>query len=224
MGQTWLDLLFAHWAVEPAAVRRLIPNGLELDLFDGRAWIGITPFEVAGLHPRGLPPPPRLSRFPELNVRTYVRAVGRPGIWFFSLDAGSVLAVAAARALYGLPYFPARMDMERTGGAIGYASRRTAGPPASFSARYEPAGAPVDAAADSLEAWLTERYRLYATRAGRPWRADIHHAPWRLRRATADVDAAAMVAPLGLELHGEPHLLYAARQDVVIWPPAPLRP
>jgi uncharacterized protein YqjF (DUF2071 family) len=223
VGQTWRALAFLHWPVPPRDMRRVVPPALALDLFDGRAWLGITPFEVVGHRLRGLPPLPVLSRFPELNVRTYVTLGGRPGIHFLSLDAASLFAVLGARAAYRLPYFPARMRIAADPAEVRYRSARLAGPRAGLRAAYGPTGAVFTAAPGSLEHWLTERYCLYtAGDPGPPRRADIHHPPWRLQRATADVAHNTMTEPLGLRLDGAPHALFAARQDVVIWPPAPV--
>ncbi|MEA2246003.1 MAG: uncharacterized protein QOH46_532, partial [Solirubrobacteraceae bacterium] len=124
MGQTWIDLLFAHWPVPAERLREVVPSELELDLFEGSGWISVTPFEVIGTRARGMPPPPGLSRFPELNVRTYVTVGDRAGIWFFSLDAARASADAAARVLYRHPYFRAEMAIERRGAWIAYTSRR----------------------------------------------------------------------------------------------------
>ena len=121
MAQTWEDLLFAHWRLPQERLQELVP-GLPVDTFDGDAWLGITPFVVTNLRAVGTPPAPGISTFPELNVRTYVTVDEKPGIYFFSLDAGSRLAVEAARRLYRLPYFRARMSVRRSGG-----SRTTAG-------------------------------------------------------------------------------------------------
>jgi len=118
-AQTWERLAFLHWPVDGDAVRRLVPAGLELDLYDGAAWLGITPFEVTGFRLRGGPPLPGVSSFPELNVRTYVTRDDKPGVWFFSLDADSRLAVEAARRLYKLPYFRAAMSVTADGRAAG---------------------------------------------------------------------------------------------------------
>src|SRR4051812_16588986 len=200
LGQTWADLLFCHWPVAADAVRPHVPASLELDLFDGDAWVSVTPFEVQGTRARGTLPPPVLSRFPELNVRTYVTRGGRPGIWFFSLDAASMLAVAAARGLYRLPYFRARMAIARDGASIDYRSRRSdpRGAPARFEARYRPAGGARHAAAGSLEAWLVERYRLYTVDdAGRGFAGDIHPRPWALGGAGADIPANTVNGPPG---------------------------
>jgi uncharacterized protein YqjF (DUF2071 family) len=220
MGQSWLDLLFAHWPLDAAAVRRHVPPPLVVDTFDGAAWVGITPFRVSGLRLTATPPLPGVSAFPELNARTYVTVADKPGIWFFSLDAASRLAVAAARRFYHLPYFRARMSVERRDGAIDYASDRRddRGHEARFRAEYRPAGAERPAAPGSLEHFLTERYCLYALDPdGRPLRADIHHVPWPLRPAEAEIETNTM-SPPGLELPEiDPLLHFSARQDVVIW-------
>jgi len=223
MGQTWEELLFAHWRVPVGAVRPLVPPGLEVETFGGSGWLGITPFRLAALRLRGLPPAPVVSRFLELNVRTYVTRDGKPGIWFFSLDAASRLAVEAARRAYSLPYHPARMRAERRGESIHYESTRLGSPdrPYVFSVRYRPTGAPAAPAPGSLEHFLTERYCLYAVRDDRVQRAEIHHPPWLLRPAEAAVELNTM-APEGIELPDEPPLFhFAAPQDVVIWPLEP---
>jgi uncharacterized protein len=225
MGQTWRELLFAHWPVPLEALRRAVPAALPLDTYDRTAWIGLTPFRVDGLRARGAPPPPLLSSFPELNVRTYVTVDGVPGIWFFSLDAGSRAAVAAARRGYRLPYFRADIAIERSGNEIRYQSRRRSndGPPAAFRARYAPSGPVAPYPDGSLERWLTERYCLYTLdERQRVLRGDIHHPPWPLQPARATIVANTMTAPYGIELDGPPELLhYAERQDVVFWALAP---
>jgi uncharacterized protein YqjF (DUF2071 family) len=218
MGQTWRRLLFAHWDLAPEVMRELVPAELPLDLHDGRAWLGVTPFEMEGVRPRGLPPAPLVSRFPELNVRTYVLRDGRPGIHFFSLDTSNRPTVAGARGVYRLPYFRARMRVRARSGWIEYEHRRSAGPEAAFSARYRPVAPAALAAPGSLEHWLTERYCAYTAEPLQ--RIDIHHRPWELQRAEAEISVNTMAAPLGLALDGPPHLLYAARQDIVVWPPA----
>jgi uncharacterized protein len=219
MAQTWRHLLFAHWRVSEDALRALVPPQLPIDTADGSAWIGVTPFGIQALRAHGTPPLPGLSSFPELNVRTYVSVDGKPGIYFFSLDAASRLAVEAARRIYRLPYFHARMSIERDTGEITYRSRRKHdAAPAAFEGRYRPLGPAFRPAAGSLAHWLTERYCLYTLDEGqRVMRGDIQHPPWNLRQATADIAENTMTAPLGLELSGDPLLHYAARQDVVFW-------
>ena len=183
MGQSWLDLLFRHLPVDPDALRPHVPASLTLDLFDGAAWISAAAFEIRGTRLRGLPPAPWLSRFPELNVRTYVTHGDRPGIWFFSLDAPGALAVATARRVYRLPYFRAAMGIERAGPWVGFRSERVdrRGPAcASWPATGRPArrGRRLPG---TLDAWLVERYRLYAVDArGGLLSGDIHHEPWSL--------------------------------------------
>jgi uncharacterized protein len=215
MGQTWDDLLFAHWRVSADAVRELVPAGLEVDEHDGSAWLGVTPFVVNGLRARGMLPLPFVSSFLELNVRTYVRRDGKPGIWFFSLDASSQAAVVAARRLYRLPYFRASITFRRRGEAIRYESARDDG--RAFSGSYRSTGPRFTAQPGSLEHFLAERYCLYAEDKGHLFRADIHHRPWPLQPAEATIELNT-IPPASLLLEGEPVLHYSARQDVVIWP------
>ena len=221
MGQTWYSLLFAHWAVRPEALRPLIPQPLELDLREGQAWLGVTPFVVGGLRLRGTPPLPWLSRFPELNVRTYVGYGAHPGIYFFSLDAARLAAVAAARRAYRLQYFHAVMSARHRGGKVHYESERidSRGPPAQLRACYGPTGPRLPIDHGSLERWLAERYCLYVVdERGRALRAEIHHPPWPLQAARATIEANTMAAQLGIELVSDPLLHYSARQDTLIWP------
>jgi uncharacterized protein YqjF (DUF2071 family) len=222
MAQSWIDLLFAHWNVAPHALEPVVPPQLKLDTFADRAWIGITPFEVRNLRLRPTPPMPLLSTFPEINVRTYVTFQHTPGIYFFSLDAASPLAVHAARRFYRLPYFHARMSIARAAGELHYASKRASDqrgvPPAAFRARYRPLGAPAPSAAGTLEHWLTERYCLYTLDDHQQvLRGEIQHPPWPLQRAHATIEHNTMADEVGIELAGEPLLHYAARQDVVFW-------
>lgn len=222
LSMGWEHLAFLHWPVEAASLRPHIPAGLELDTHQGQAWLGVTPFRMSRVRPRLGPPIPGVSTFLELNVRTYVSAEDKPGIWFFSLDAGSRLAVRAARFMYGLPYFHASMSMGRENEAIHYRSRRvgeTHHDSPRLRVEYHPTG-PVQPAADgSLEQWLVERYCLYTTRARRLYRGEIHHAPWPLQSAQARVRLNTMTEPLGIELQGEPRVHYARRLDVVAWLP-----
>jgi uncharacterized protein YqjF (DUF2071 family) len=208
MGQTWHNLLFAHWRVPHEVLRPHVPERLELEEHDGSAWIGLAPFRVAGLRLRGVPPLPLLSSFRELNCRTYVRGGGRPGVWFFSLDASSRVAVAAAQRTYRLPYRHARID------ATGDSFRADTEGGGSFHARYHGVGMPMAAGRATLEYFLVERYCLYA--GDGELRAEIHHAPWLLQPAEAEVRHRG-IAPV--ELEGEPICHHARRQDVVIWSP-----
>lgn len=221
-GQTWENLLFAHWRVDAEQVRALVPSRLSLDTHDGSAWLAVTPFRVSGLRLRGLVPLPLLSSFLELNVRTYVTAGDKPGIYFFSLDAASPWAVEAARRLYRLPYHHARMSAAERAGWIEYASARRSWDehrPFVFRGRYRPTGEIFEAKPGSLEHFLTERYCLYTLGDGDELcRAEIHHPPWPLQPAEAVIEESTM-PPDGVELPDEPPLLhFSTRQDAVIWP------
>ena len=224
-GQTWENLLFAHWRVSEAALRELVPPQIPLDTFDGEAWLGITPFRVSGFRLRGMLPVPKLSSFLELNVRTYVTVDDKPGIYFFSLDAESPLAVEAARRTYRLPYYRARMSARLGGDWIDYSSARSEGSsePFVFRGRYRPTGATFTAEPGTLVHFLTERYCLYTLdERDDVQRADIHHPPWPLQAAEAEIELNTM-APPGVELlDDEPLLHFSARQDVVIWPLDPV--
>jgi len=223
MAQSWHDLLFAHWPVPAKTLRELIPAGLEIDTHNGCAWVGVVPFRMSGVRLRATPALPWLSSFPELNVRTYVTHHGKPGVWFFSLDAGNFLAVQIARSWFHLPYFCARMRLQSTDGRIQYQSQRThrGAPPAILHARYRPIGAPSHAVPGTLEHFLTERYCLYTADAhGRLIRGEIQHAPWPLQSAEAEIAENSMAQAAGIVLPAaEPLLYFAERQDVIVWPP-----
>jgi uncharacterized protein len=220
LGQSWEHLLFAHWRLPPADLEPHVPDQVSLDLHGGSAWLGVTPFLLSALRALGGPPLPVLSTFPEVNVRTYVTAGGKPGIFFFSLDAGSPLAVAGARRFYRLPYFHAEMSIERDGEEIRYRCRRRdrRGHSAELEARYAPTSPPRFPEPSSLEHFLTERYCLYTLdERGRLMRGEIHHAPWPLQEATAEIRTNTMPPP-GLRLPLEAPLLhFSRRQDVLIW-------
>jgi uncharacterized protein len=221
MGQSWEDLLFAHWRVAPEQLAELLPERLELDTFDGSAWLGVTPFRMSGLRARGWLPLPGASSFLELNVRTYVTAHGKPGIWFFSLDASSGLAVELARRTYRLPYFHARMRAARSGEWVLYECERSADPQRAFRGRYRPVGEAHSPERSSLESFLTERYCLYTVDdRARLCRAEIHHRPWPVQAAEAELELNTM-APFALP-DEEPLCHFSRRLDVVIWPLEPL--
>ena len=215
MGQTWEDLLFAHWRVPADVLRSHVPKALALDEHDGTAWVAVTPFRVSGLRLRGTLPLPVVSNFLELNVRTYVTAQDKPGIWFFSLDASSAWAVEAARRTYRLPYFRARMTMDRRGDRVRFECCRADEPGRAFSGGYRPAGPASEPPPGSLESFLTERYCLYALDRGRLARAEIHHRPWQLQPGEAEVELNTM-APVDLP-DEEPLCHFSRRQDVVVW-------
>lgn len=221
MRQKWHDLLFMHWPVPVGALRALIPGSLEIETFDGTAWVGVVPFRMSGVRPRLMPPFPGISAFPELNVRTYVRLGDKPGVWFFSLDAASTFAVAAARFAFHLPYFRARMSCAATEeGRIAYRSKRThfGAPPADLHASYGPTGPVFHARRGTLEYFLTERYCLYAAHRNRIFICEIDHAPWPLQPAEAEIERNTMAATAGITLpDARPLLHFAKYQDVKTW-------
>jgi uncharacterized protein YqjF (DUF2071 family) len=223
MTQTWYNLLFAHWPIPAENLRRRISSSLEIDTFEGQAWIGVVPFGMSRVYPRWTFPIPWLSYFLELNVRTYVKVGDEPGVYFFSLDAANPIAVEIARRWYQLPYFNARMTMREAphGGWIEYHSTRThrGAPSAEFKGRYRPTGEVYPSQRGSLEHWLTERYCLYAIGSkGEVYRGEIHHASWPLQHAEAEIDVNTMTAPHGLPLPDVPPLLHFAREiETIEW-------
>jgi uncharacterized protein YqjF (DUF2071 family) len=223
MRMRWTDLLFAHWPVDPEPLRQRLPNGLELDLYDGQAWLGIVPFRMSDVAPRGLPAMPVLSVFPEVNVRTYVRHGERNGVWFLSLDAASRLTVAGARLAFHLPYFLADMSIESRGDGVAYRSERRGQGEATalLEMTYGPTGPVRYAEPGSFEAWSTDRLRLFAADAdGRILRTEIRHARWPLQSAEASFSVETLSTAAGIELPSvAPHLAFARRLDVRGWWP-----
>ncbi len=211
MRMQWCDLLFAHWTCDAGVLRKLIPVGLELDLFEGRAYIGAVPFLMKGVSPRWVP---HGVAFPELNLRTYVTAGGKPGVWFFSLDAANKLAVRIARRLFYLPYFDAKFQIANNSDHIKYSSVRTHKnePAALFEATYNPVGDVYQSQVGTLDSWLTDRFCLYsADKAGKIYRGDIAHESWPLQRAVADIHVNTLGDWLGIEMKGRPETLHFAK-------------
>ena len=216
MKQIWHDLVFAHWPVSNDGLRGLVRQVLTLDSLGGQGWVAVTPFRMSGVRAPGLPALPGLSRFPELNVRTYVTYGGKPGVYFFSLDAANLPAVWAARALYHLPYFRAAMRCEELDGANHYHPRRH-GTAAELIARYGPAADVQIRDNDSIERWLTERYCPYSVHRGRVYGGEIHHLPWPLQDAHADFTVNIMAQAAGIGLPNS-LLHFARRLEVLLWP------
>ena len=222
MTQHWNDLLFLHYAVAPALLRPLVPDVLTLDTCQQRAWVSITPFWINHLRPPGIPSLPWISHFSEVNVRTYVTYGGKPGVYFFSLDASNLSAVWGARMFYRLPYWHASMKVVGRGDrTIGYRSKRSHGPkPAEIRASYGPSAGPFHARPGSLEYFLSERYRLYAYARKRLYGGEIHHLPWELQEATVDLEHNTMAESLGLRLSAAADLVYFSRElKVLLWAP-----
>lgn len=221
MHQTWDNLLFLHWAIEPALLRPLIPESLEIDTFDGHAWIGVTPFAVTNLRVLSLPPVPGLDAFTELNVRTYVHHDGKPGVWFFSLDASRTVPAMAARILFMLPYFSATMRFEEDGNEFRFQSRRIGPPAAEFRAHWRTGIRLRDPDAESLAFFLVERYALFAGDHRDLTMTRVYHRPWILDEVTEVEQESTMVRALGLPEPAAPPLAHFSRSlNVEIWPPA----
>ncbi len=227
LRQRWSRLLFAHWPIRPADVQAKLPQGLRVDTLDGAAWLGVVPFmmdrvrfRTVGEHAFGVP---SATAFPELNLRTYVVGPdGRAGVYFFSLDAASLLAVAGARLAFGLPYFWASMQERVEGDTIHYRSRRLHGPPARFAASFRSTGRP--APDDDLRRFLTERYALFTRRFGRVQIGEIHHMPWQLEEAEADIPCNELPGSFGFTLPDRPPMLhYSQAIEMQAWLPRGVR-
>ena len=218
MKQVWHDLLFAHWPIQLDAMRALLPPQMTLDTFDGQAWVGVVPFHMSGIRGRGLPAVPGRSRFPELNVRTYVTYDGKPGVYFFSLDAASLAAVWAARRFYHLPYFHAVMSTREVGGDIHYFSRRHEGS-GEFRGHYRPINEVRLRQLGTFEHWASERYCLYTVHAEAVYRCEIHHQQWPLQDADAEFEINRIASASGITVpNARPLLHFARRLEVLIWP------
>jgi uncharacterized protein len=222
MYQSWGKLLFMHWPMPTESLRPLIPEPLAIDTYDGAAWVGITPFTMWGVRPAFAPALPVLSESRELNVRTYVHLDGVPGVWFFSLDANNPVAVLGARLAFHLPYFNARMSLQRRDRTIYFASRRThrRAAPAGFEATWTVGDRLGEAQPGSVEFFLIERYCLYSARGGKLYRARIFHRPWPLHSAHLLSCSSTMLESQGLPSpRGEP-LLHQQGEPlrVRVWP------
>jgi uncharacterized protein YqjF (DUF2071 family) len=222
-GQRWEDLLFCNWPVSLDAVRPLVPAELDIDTFDGSAWISVVPMWMEDAHFYRLPPLPFISTFPEVNLRTYVKADGIPGVWFLSLDTESRINVAIARYGFQLPYYYARVSMQRGGNAYRFRSERPGGE-AELDVAYGAEGDLFEPKEGSLEHFLTERYSMYcAMRRGKLFRGDIQHTPWELRRATMELRRYDLLDAMGVKVgREEPVVFYSPATDVVLWKPLPL--
>lgn len=225
MNQAWHQLLFAHWPLDPAQLRPLIPRALPLDTYEGEAWVGVVPFRMSQVFPRGTFSVPWLSQFHELNVRTYVTVKDKPGVYFFCLDASNPIAVALARSLFHLPYFNAIMSSEIIDDVIHYKSHRThrGAAKADYDVLYRPTGPVFQSVPGTLEHWFTERYCLYTTVREQVSRCDILHKPWPLQPAELEIRHDTMARAHGIALPDTPPLLhYADFIEMLAWPPKSL--
>jgi hypothetical protein len=219
--QRWRNLLFLHWEMPAAAIQALLPPGLTVDTFEGRAYVGVVPFTMKDVSPWWAPSVPGISNFHELNVRTYVHRDGEhPAVWFFSLDAAATIAVLLARAGWSLPYFRASMDMKVDGYDVHYKSRRwfAGKKPANLEARYR-IGAPLGPSLPgTFEHFLAERYLLISKRGDGFMLGQVHHRPYPLHTAEVSELTESMVTASGLPApEGKPHVLYSPGVDVDVY-------
>jgi uncharacterized protein YqjF (DUF2071 family) len=216
--QRWRSLLFMHWPIDADSLREVIPKSLELDLYNGQAYVGVVPFAMEGVRPHWWPEA-WAFRFLETNVRTYVLHNGRPGVYFLSLDASSRLAVEAARLGWGLPYFYSAMSMEEQNGLVTYRTRRK-GSAAEHRVRYRLGAHLGPSSPGSLEHFFLERYLLFVERYGRIFEGQVHHTPYPAQRVVVEEVHDELVAELGLPgVHGMPEFAHYARGvDVEIFP------
>ncbi len=220
MKQTWSNLLFAHYPIKFDVLRKLVPEALPLDSYNGMCWIGVVPFRMSGVRLRGLPPIPGTDQFPELNVRTYVTLDGKPGVYFFSLDAANWLAVKGAKTLYHLPYWYSEMKIKNSGANVEFESKRLHDPEIELSCSYRPISEPFQAAKGSFEEWMVERYCFYTLNSsGVPLRCDILHEPWILQKAEAVFKHNSVLSKQGIAVESDlPILHFAKKIEVRAWP------
>ena len=187
LEQNWVSLTFMHWEVDPDILRAHVPEDLEIDLFDGKAYIGIIPFRMEKVRPRKLPSVPLISNFPEFNIRAYVTSNGKSGVYFLTLDAQSYITCLYAPFAYSLPYKYAKCNLERNNqnGFIWHSKRRSDG--LSLRGQSFPNGPILEAEKNSLEEFLFERYCLYVKHKGKTCRAYTYHEPWKYRVGDAEL-------------------------------------
>jgi len=220
MKQIWSDLLFAHYPIKFEVLRKLVPEALHLDSYNGMCWIGVVPFRMSGIRLRGLPSIPGTDQFPELNVRTYVTLDGKPGVYFFSLDAANWLAVKGAKTLYHLPYWHADMEIKNSGTNIEFNSKRLQDNEIELACSYRPISEPFQASKGSFEEWMVERYCFYTLNSsGVPLRCDILHEPWRLQEAEAEFRYNSILSKQGIDVASDSPIVHFAKKiEVRAWP------
>jgi uncharacterized protein YqjF (DUF2071 family) len=208
LAMWWRDVAFFHYRVPPGIIERSLPCGVEPDCFDGSAWLSVVPFRLTDVHLRGLPVLPGFRAVPEINLRTYVRVRERPGIWFYSLDATSAIAVEAARIVTALPYFHASVETSENGGTIRYNSDRRdkRALPGRFQAQYRPAPETRRAESGSIDAFLHERYRFYSARGDHVLTAEVRHEPWALQDLEVEIVENTLGATIAYQLAREPEI------------------
>ena len=227
MFQRWDTLLFIHWPVPVESVKPLVPPQMEIDTYEGQAWLTLIPFRMVNVHLRDLPPVPGFSTFPEINLRLYIRVNDQPGITFFCIDADEPLAVWVASHVFNLPYLQAKMKFKRRGNVFHIESHRpasAAAPAADFKGSYWPIGEPFEPKEGTLEYFLLERYTLFNPGpGGMIYRGNIHHLPWIVQQAEAKIETNNILQASGIELpNTDPILHFSEGTDTILWPVVPL--
>jgi hypothetical protein len=237
LSQSCNDLLFAHFAIDPPTLRRLVPDALTLDLYDGVAWLTVSPSSISHMRPSGIPALPGLSFFQQVNLRTYVTVQGKPGLYYFSVDTGSLSAVWFARVFFRMQYWHSGIQIS---GAtlqarkpetptIHFRSSRLHGPAAiegsaKFEVEYAPEGEPRLARRGSLDEFLVERYCVYSLNRRRLYRTEVHHQPWPLQPVRVKIRANSLAEPFGLELPIVPDVCHFSRSlKMLVWAPQSIR-
>lgn len=220
MKQTWSELLLANYPIKLDVLRKLVPESLLLDSFDGMGWIGVVPFQMSEVGLRGLPPIPGTDRFPELNVRTYVTLDGKPGVYFFNLDAANRIAVWTAKTFYHLPYQHADMKLQQNGATIHFESKRKRENDAQLICSYHPISEPFTAEKGSFDEWMAERYCFYTVnKKGLPLRCEILHQPWQLQHAAAEFNHNTILSKQGIIVESDQPILHFSKKiEVRAWP------
>ena len=220
MHQTWSEVLFIHYPIQYDVLRKLVPDVLNIDSYNGTCWIGVVPFHMSAVRLRGLPPIPGTDQFPELNVRTYVTLDGKPGVYFFSLDAANRLAVKGAKTVYHLPYWYARMEMITNSSTTQFTCKRVHNDEIELTCSYHPTSDTFRAEAGSFEHWMVERYCFYTlNKAGVPLRCNILHEPWTLQTAEARLKVNTILSKQNIHVEEDEAIVhYAKKIDVRAWP------
>jgi uncharacterized protein len=220
MHQNWENLLFLHWPIEASILRGLVPEPLEIDTFDGKAWIGITPFTLTGLRLFSMPPIPALNSFDELNFRTYVHYKNMPGIWFFSLDASKLIPALAARMFFLLPYFNSDIEFIHEAETYSFKLKRSGPPSAAFESEWRTGVRLRAPDLDSLAFFLVERYCFFTSNEGTVNMTRVYHHPWILEEANVLAYQSNMFTTAGLpEPEGAPLAYFSKLLNVEVWPP-----
>ena len=228
MHQTWENLLFMHWPIDFDHLRSLVPPELEIDTFEGQAYVTMIPMHMNNIHLHDLPAVPGTREFPEINLRTYVRMNDEPGIFFFTIDSGSSFASWVARHTFFLPYIYSKMSFREESDGFHLESKRPNShhaKKAEFSGSYHPVGEEYQTREGTLEHFLVERYAMYDKGPGGDFfKGNVQHPPWRIQKAEANIEINTVPEAAGIDLgDAVPMLLFAYNTEVLCWPMVPVQ-